>query len=323
MTDDGVAWSWGGEWGGESSGRLGQGHFSNTDTPTVTRPQQVEEVRLAADPPDSVGRLVAAAASSAHSLVLSEGGTVFACGSSNFLGMGGGDNRYELHEIAALRHVRVVALTVGSEHSAVVTEEGHVYSWGGEDGGRLGYRLDNPPGTPFDQRQHWQLTPRRIDALSHMRVWALSTNAEAACFTLALCEGGAVYSWGHRWGGKLGNGDGGPSGFGGEVDEVLEPQRIMQGKFVREVCASGYKGFAVARSGNVFGWGIADGDDALLHATHCRHQRYPGPSGPRDRIKVYTATPTAGYRAIVNANGPAHNPPKLRVRSHPYVLNVV
>ena len=121
-----------------------------------------------------------------------------------------------------------------------------------------------------------------------------------------------------RWGGKLGNGDAGPSGVGfafdGQPSETLAPQRVLRQLRVREVCAAGSKGLAVASDGRVYGWGIADADATLLRGA--RRDRYPGPS-PRDRVKTWQPRPTQYARAPESAQAARRG---LKMRSHADVL---
>ena len=181
--DDGRCFSWGNSAG---CGRTGHGTEG-----IVARPRQIEEFHPAPTAP----AIVAVAAGTHHSLVLSSLGAVFACGSADYLGLGGaeGEDQLEPRHVSALQE-RVVSITVGTEHSAAVTEAGSVFTWGYDDGGRLGYSTD----VAGNMDRPFVLLPRRVDALASKSVWSVSTKSHNAAFMFVLCDGGEVYSLGRQ-----------------------------------------------------------------------------------------------------------------------------
>ena len=305
--NDGGSYSW----GYNHDGILGHGPLGDQAWPRI-----VAEYVMTPSYPTGTP-IVAAAAGSFHSLAINGHGSLFSCGRGDYLGLGSSENRDLMTHVSSVAHEVVVQVANGGEVSAVVTAGGAVYTWGlddeglGYDGGTGGLGADSP----------YVLLPRRVSDLSGQRVWSIATNG---LFTLCLCEGGAVYSWGHRWGGKLGDGDGGPSGNGGPSDgrsnSVYPRQVLRQLGAVREVCVSGSKGLAVASDGRVFGWGIADGDAILLEGA--RRDRYAGPTGPRTRVKVWQPDPKRyGWYPPDVARGLSsvearHNRRALRVLRH-------
>jgi len=283
----GVSYSWG--W--NHDGRLG--HGSGPAMGDQARPRIVEEYVMTPSYPSGTP-IMAVAAGSFHSLAINGDGSLFSCGRGDHLGLGSRENRDLMTHISSLSHEVVVQVAIGGEISAVVTAGGAAYTWGLDDG--LGYDGGTGRVHGLFGGSPYVTLPRRVPALTGQRAWSISTNG---LFTLCLCEGGTVYSWGNRWGGKLGDGDGGPSGNGFIVDgpvagatNRVEPRRVLHqlaGNPAREVCVAGSKGLAVTSDGRVFGWGIADGDATLLEGA--RHDRYAGPTGPRTRVKVWQPIP--------------------------------
>ena len=182
LTDEGVVLSFGlGNWG-----RLGHG-----DCKTQLVPRVIEALRGT--------RVVAIAAGSAHSVVLTDEGAVLFFGSGVSGQLGRGD-QIKPKAIEALRDVRVVAIAAG-EHSMVLTDEGAVLSFGqGSHGYPLGYLRGRKLG---DGEEEDQPVPKVIKALRGTRVVAIATCDR---HSMVLTDEGTVLSLGYESNGPLGHG---------------------------------------------------------------------------------------------------------------------
>ena len=135
--------------------------------------------------------------------------------------------------------VRAVACGAGTEehHSVALTEQGRVYAWGSGRSGQLGH----------GDTQSLVL-PRIIAGLDGRVV------ARVACgsaHTLALEEGGALWSWGWGHFGQLGHGAGAGAG------NVTAPARVvaLQGVVVARIACGSAHSTAATDAGAVFTWG--------------------------------------------------------------------
>ena len=158
------------------SGKLGLGDQRNHALP------------MAIGGPLADGQTRVLAAGAAHSLAADDNGRVYTFGfnADCQLGHGTRQDEYTPRLVAALQGERIVRLAGGEHHSLAVDDAGRAYSWGagearertsGFAGGWLGHRTNDP-----------QPLPRRIDALAHIRVVAVSAGS---LHSLALADGGA------------------------------------------------------------------------------------------------------------------------------------
>eukprot|EP00947_MAST-08B_sp_MAST-8B-sp1_P001050 g1050.t1 len=178
VAEDGKAYSC----GSGIDGSLGHGNTQNQHVPKL-----IEAL--------SGVQVCAVSAGSMHSLFLTEDGKAYSCGSGwyGILGHGNTVDQHVSKLIEALSGVRVCAVSAGDEHSLFLTEDGKAYSCGAGYCGKLGH----------GDEEH-QLVPKLIEALSGVRVCAVSAGAEHSLF---LTEDGKAYScgWGHY--GMLGHGN--------------------------------------------------------------------------------------------------------------------
>ena len=169
LTDEGTVLSFG--YGG--AGELGQG-FQHEQS---RKPMVIEALRGT--------RVVAIAAGTHYSMVLTDEGVVlsFGWGSHGQLGHGDLANQTRPKVIEKLRGERVVAIAAGEAHSMVLTDGGAVLSFGRCGmGGELGHG---------DQED--QLEPKAIEALRGVCVAAI---AAGGIHSLVLTEEGTVLSFG-------------------------------------------------------------------------------------------------------------------------------
>jgi hypothetical protein len=195
--------------------------------------------------------------------------------------------------------VRAVACGAGTEehHSVALTEQGRVYAWGSGRSGQLGH----------GDTQSLVL-PRIIAGLDGRVV------ARVACgsaHTLALEEGGALWSWGWGHFGQLGHGAGAGAG------NVTAPARVvaLEGVVVARIGCGSAHSTAATDTGVVFTWGwgvngqLGHGDAASL----------PAPAAVKALQGVHVSFVACGLAHTVAAPATA---PAPRTASPPRAQNV-
>ena len=229
-------------WGGGGDGELGHGDVRNQ-----LLPKKVEAF--------AGQRVVAVSAGSEHGLALTSDGAVWSWGWGNSGRLGHGDQQNQLlpKKIEAFAGQRVVAVSAGSGDSLALTADGAVWSWGVGRCGRLGH------GDEQDQ-----LLPKKVEALAGQRVVAVSAGG---AHSLALTAGGAVWSWGSGYSGKLGHGDQQHQWQPKKV-EAFATQRIIA------VSAGGCHSLATTADGAFFSWGEGGGG-CLGHGEDLSNQLLP------------------------------------------------
>lgn len=228
-----------------SNGRLGLGHSKNINTP-----HQIFALS------QYVVRKIAVHSGGRHALALTADGRVFSWGEGDDGKLGHGDvaSLDTPRCVEALNGFRIRDVAAGSNHSAAVTSSGELYTWGLGEYGRLGHG-DNLT----------QLTPKRVDALVGQRVLQVSCGSRDAQ-TLALVEGGLVYSWGDGDFGKLGRG-----GSEGCSSPCLVDK--LSGLGVCHVECGAQFSVALTCNGHVYTWG--KGDYFRLGHGSDQHVRWP------------------------------------------------
>ncbi|GAB0100562.1 Probable E3 ubiquitin-protein ligase HERC2 [Sergentomyia squamirostris] len=128
-------------------------------------------------------RDVALGTGDAHTLCVTEVGSVYAWGDGEYGKLGTGSN-YDCDKPTLVEGISKVArIFSGAQFSVALTEDGILYSWGNGNGGRLGHSK----GTPHVN------TPRLVDGLQGRVVCDVAVGS-AHC--LALTTSGEVYGWG-------------------------------------------------------------------------------------------------------------------------------
>ena len=96
--------------------------------------------------------MVAVAAGSGHSLVLTEAGAVPSLGDGGYGPLGHGDDeRQDTPKVTeALRGWRVTAVAAGACHSLCVLQDGRVFGWGVGEDETLGLQLTDNQLTPLE-----------------------------------------------------------------------------------------------------------------------------------------------------------------------------
>ncbi len=186
-----------------------------------------------------------------HSLAVSASGHAYSWGSGSegCLGLGDRHDRRMPTRIPMPHGVHVRAAAAGHGHSLLRDSEGAVYSFGG--GGWERHQLGHGDCEP-------QFSPKRIEELRGVKVVEVEAGAG---FSIALSDGGELYSWGRGNCGQL--------GLGGHSARPL-PTRVggLAGKRVLSVAAGERHVLALcsaaepreAAAGStteVYGWGEA------------------------------------------------------------------
>ncbi|EFJ39741.1 hypothetical protein VOLCADRAFT_70529 [Volvox carteri f. nagariensis] len=177
-TESGTVFSWG--WG--RYGNLGDGESQDRYLPT--RVVGLEGIRM-----------VSAECGWRHSAVVSEDGRVFTFGWSKYGQLGHGDHtdRTVPCQVAALRHTRISSVAGGWRHTMAADSSGNLYGWGWNKFGQLG--LGDSSDRPSPVLVGGALAGQRVSLVTCG--WR---------HTVAVTEGGRVYSWGRGVNGQLGHG---------------------------------------------------------------------------------------------------------------------
>jgi len=197
-------------------------------------------------------RIVSVARALSHGLALSAEGEVYSWG---VFGHVDGSASAGPRPIELLKGVESIA--AGGFTSAAVDDRGRLFTWGrvawGQGPTGLGYELD--PETEL------QLTPKRVDALSEDRVVGV---ALGHCFTLAVTDAGAFFSFWKSEHGALGH---------GSLESEVLPRRVEAltetGRRFVAVAAGDDHALALTEEGYVYGWGHGDANG------HGQEQRTP------------------------------------------------
>ena len=238
-------------------GALGHGDRLNRDVPRVV------------DALWSVG-VTQIGAGDNHSVALSASGRVYTWGRGKYGALGHADveNCSKPTLIRALEHagVRCEHIACGGDHTLAISTSGAVLAWGRGSVGPAG------SGATADV-----LTPAIVDRalLGDENVFQVSAGSG---HSVAVTEGGCVYTWGSRTQGQLGHelGDGGSdgehgvwklsSGGGAAVSAVAKVAGLPPGRDVLYAVAAGDHTFAAVAPGK--GAGATRGHDAAWFGSH-------------------------------------------------------
>jgi alpha-tubulin suppressor-like RCC1 family protein len=215
-------------WGAGSLGQLGDG--SNVGS---TVPMPVSVPAPAGGPPVVV---TAVAAGSAHALVLTSTGQVFAWGSDLF-GQLGDDATSSANVpllVSAPAGVIFTAIAAGGDHSLALTSTGQVYGWGANSKGQIGDGTNTNRTSPTLVVMPFGVT--------------VSAIAAGTAHSLAVTTDSTAYSWGFDASGQLGT---------GSTADAAAPQPVAMppGTAIGSVAAGGSHSLALTTTGLVFAWG--------------------------------------------------------------------
>jgi alpha-tubulin suppressor-like RCC1 family protein len=173
----------------------------------------------------------AADAGSAHNMVVTPDGRVYAFG-ENGSGQLGDDSLVDRPTPTLLNTITgVTSISSGLAHTLARTWDDQVYSWGSNTSGRLG------DGTTSGTRK----LPYHIPTLSNVIAIAAGD-----AHSLALTSGGHVYSWGENSDGQL--------GLGSTLDTPT-PTEIPGLSGIVAIAAGDTHSMALTASGSLYVWG--------------------------------------------------------------------
>ena len=243
-------------WGYNGYGQLGAG--DTTDRATAV------QVASPFDASRPLTNVVAVAAGTHHSLVLTADGLVYAWGRNYEGELGSGDTTQRATPVtvtvaSGAPLTNVVSIAAGNYHSLAVTSGGAVYAWGDNDNGQLGVGdtarryTAVPVASPFDATQP---------------MTGIVAVAGGNSFSLFLSTSGAVYGVGYNNNGQLGTGD---------TTQQTAPVTVtsLAGVAVQAIAASDNNfSLALASDGTVYAWGyngygqLGSGDTTESHRAH-------------------------------------------------------
>ncbi len=208
---DGTLWAW----GGNGSGQLGDGTYTNQNTPT--------QIETDTDWVDIT-------AGGGHTLAIKTDGTLWAWG-YNYIGqLGDGTITNKSTPTQIGTHTDWAAVTAGGGHTLAVKTDGTLWAWGYNAYGQLGN------GTNTDKN-----SPTQIGTQTD---WAAVT--AGSYHTLAVKTDGTLWAWGYNDYGQLGNGT--------NTDKSTPTQIGTHTDWVA-VTAGQRHALAVKTNGTLWAWG--------------------------------------------------------------------
>ncbi|XP_022653995.1 probable E3 ubiquitin-protein ligase HERC4 isoform X2 [Varroa destructor] len=173
-----------------------------------------------------------------HTLILSESGQVYSCGSNSHGQLGRPEVGVRKPEIiTTLYQHKIVQVACGEQHSMALSEAGQVFVWGANNNGQLG----DPEAKDAENRGH----PRIVKKLGSSAVQIASGSNHC----LALANNGTVFAWGSNQCGQLGLGTAG--------NYVSTPQDVLslQGVPLSQIVCGGQHSMVLSKSGTLLVWG--------------------------------------------------------------------
>lgn len=196
--------------GRNDHGQLGTGHLNTAFTPQKSSFQK--EIKKV-----STGR--------SHSLLLTQTGEVYGCGSNSFGQLGLGDSKTAVRDV--LNFVKlplqdIVDVSAGENHSLCCDQSGYVYSFGHPEYGQLGHGSTGEYIKKSSSMSYnCQVTPKRIETFltkdnsgkviktlsaEQLRICSVSAGKNhSICLEDGRTGGNRMYSWGFGGYGRLGH----------------------------------------------------------------------------------------------------------------------
>ncbi len=210
-------------WGLNSSGQLGNGTTTNSNTPVMVNLPGGVKAR-------------AVAAGTAFGLALGSDGNVYAWGlnSGGQLGDSTTTNSFLPVMVKMPSGVTATAIFAGPAFSLAIGSDGNTYAWGSNGTGQLGDSTTTNSSIPVRTLMPGGVTATAISA--------------GSSFSLAVGSDGNVYAWGGNGFGQLGNGTKTNSSVPLKVD-------LPSGVTAKAVAGGRLFASAVGSDGNLYAWG--------------------------------------------------------------------
>lgn len=173
LRGDGTVWCWGGE---NSNGALGDG-----TTTQSTHPVQVSDIDDA----------VLIAASSTHSCVVRQDGSLWCWGGNEHGQIGDGTTEARSTPVPIPLGASCVSVATGSRHTCAVTTEGDLLCWGWNRSGQLG----------IGNADEYVPSPTRVTNLT-----AVTAHSAGGYHHCAVLQDSSVWCWGNNSYGQVGDG---------------------------------------------------------------------------------------------------------------------
>ncbi len=237
-------------WGDNSSGQLGNGTYTDSNTPVDV---------------SGLSGVSAIAAGFWHTCALTTSGGI-KCWGANWngqLGNGMYTNSNTPVDVSGLSS-GVIAIAAGGNHTCAVTTGGGVKCWGYNFYGQLGNGTNTNSNTPVD-----------VSTLSS-GVTAIAAGGDHTC---AVTTGGGVKCWGYNFYGQLGN---------GTTIDSNTPVDVSGLSGVSAIAAALWHTCAVTMSGGVKCWGN-NGAGQLGNGTYTSSTTPVDVSGLSSGVSVITA----------------------------------
>jgi RCC1 and BTB domain-containing protein len=272
-------------------GRLGLGDEEDRATPT----------RVARAVFDGEAVLMVACGYD-HTVVATEGGSVYTFGRGYDGGLGHGDEENQLTpklvSAAGFHCERIVMVAAGGGHTVALSEAGHVFTWGRGCFGQLGHN---------DQKK--QLAPRQVKEMRFSSSEGIGGQGDNIVFvaagdnhTVAVSAVGLLYTWGSGVTGRLGHGD---------TDHRLVPTLVGGfrgpggGEVVMAACGAVHT-LVVTKDGGLWACGLGENGQLGLDDDEYRHvfERVGGTTNAVFNGAKVVAAAAGGYHsAAVTEDG--------------------
>jgi alpha-tubulin suppressor-like RCC1 family protein len=197
--------------------------------------------------------IISVAAGEHHTLLLSDGGEIFAIG-SNLDGQLGvpsvkhqAGEGFNSTEPVLIPGIAGTAIAAGARHSVCIDRQGRCFAWGSSLHGQCG-NAEN--GTESNQSSVSIAQPSLVEALGPLKCVSIAAGMR---HTLCSTSTGDVYGWGSNEDGELACSEPGTT-------YVSRPRLVddpaLENEHIVKVSACGRHSLALSNSGKVFSWGF-------------------------------------------------------------------